>query len=92
MVCCTSIFGTKFLFRGESPRDHVDLLLSITHQSTLTVCDIPGCVANHGNQHTRNKKVQNVKIRTKAELTGVTNPHIHIVNNNADDKQVIYCM
>jgi len=51
LVLCLSI---KFLLRGESPRDHVDMLLSFDHQPTLTVCDIPSFVARHGNKRKRN--------------------------------------
>lgn len=44
------VYGIKFLLRGESPRDHIDLLLSLKHQPTVTICDIPGFVSRHGNK------------------------------------------
>lgn len=48
------VYGLKFLLRGESPRDHVDMLLSFSHMPTLSVCDIPSFVARHGNNRRPN--------------------------------------
>ncbi|ELT91419.1 hypothetical protein CAPTEDRAFT_195355, partial [Capitella teleta] len=49
VACCPHgiTYGMKFLLRGESPRDHLDLLFSFKHIPTLTICDIPGFVARH---------------------------------------------
>ena len=51
-ACCPHgvVYAVKFLLRGESPRDHVDILLSFYAQPTLWICDIPGFVASHGNK------------------------------------------
>lgn len=43
------VYAAKNLLRAESPRDHVDLLLSLRYMPTITICDIPGFVARHGN-------------------------------------------
>ena len=43
----------KFLLRGESPRDHVDITLAFKHQPTLLICDIPNFVARHGNRRVK---------------------------------------
>lgn len=44
------MYAIKFLLRGESPRDHVDILRSFMHQPTISISDIPGFIARHGNK------------------------------------------
>ena len=52
MACCPHgvVYGIKFLLRGESPRDHVDILLSLKFQPTVVISDIPSFIARHGNK------------------------------------------
>lgn len=44
------VYGLKFCLRAESPRDHVDLLLSMAHQPPVVINDMPHIVARHGNR------------------------------------------
>ncbi|XP_071943752.1 uncharacterized protein [Antedon mediterranea] len=46
------VYGVKFLLRAESPRDHVDLLMSLAKQPAIVVCDMPQMVSRHGNRRT----------------------------------------
>ena len=50
LACCPHgiTYGLKYLLRGETPRDHVDMILSLAHQPTVHLCDIPWLVAKHG--------------------------------------------
>jgi len=48
------VYGFKVLLRGESVRDHVDLLLSLKHLPNLVVNDMPGMTAKHGNHRQAN--------------------------------------
>lgn len=43
------MYALKFLLRAESPRDYVDILLSLQHQPTVTLVDMAHMVAAHGN-------------------------------------------
>ena len=43
------VYAVKSLLRGESVRDHVDILLSFRHMPNLTINDMPGMTARHGN-------------------------------------------
>ena len=46
----------KFLlYWAESPRDHVDALLSFKYQPTISINDMPHMVARHGNLCTYDK-------------------------------------
>ena len=42
--------GAQFVLRAESPRDYVDLLLSMKHQPNVIITDMPQMVAAHGNK------------------------------------------
>jgi len=48
------IYGFKVLLRGESVRDHVDLLLSLKHMPNIVINDMPGMTAKHGNHRQTN--------------------------------------
>jgi len=43
------VYCLKVLLRGESVRDHVDILLSMKHIPTLVINDMSGMTAKHGN-------------------------------------------
>ena len=43
------VYALKFLLRRESPRDYVDILLSMKYQPNITVVDVANIVAKHGN-------------------------------------------
>ncbi len=43
------VYAMKCLVRPESVRDHVDVLLSFKHLPNLTINDMPGMTARHGN-------------------------------------------
>ena len=48
-VCPHNVtYGVKFLLRGESPRDYVDMLRSMQHIPTVNIIDCAGMVATHG--------------------------------------------
>ena len=44
------VYALKFLIRSESPRDYVDILLSMKHQPNITIVDVANLVAAHGNR------------------------------------------
>ena len=44
----------KWLLRGQSPRDYIDLLLSLKHAPNVTLCDFPHMVASHVNKRKAN--------------------------------------
>ena len=44
------VYALKFVLRAESPRDYVDLLLSMKHQPNVTVIDMANMLAAHGNR------------------------------------------
>ncbi|XP_071950565.1 uncharacterized protein [Antedon mediterranea] len=46
------VYGVKFLLLAESPRDYVDLIMSLAKQPPIIVCDIPQMVSRHGNRRT----------------------------------------
>jgi len=48
------IYGLKVLLRGESVRDHIDLLLSLRYIPNVVINDIPGMTAKHGNHRNPN--------------------------------------
>ncbi|XP_077862074.1 uncharacterized protein LOC144343260, partial [Saccoglossus kowalevskii] len=43
------VYALKFLIRAESPRDHVDLLMSFHKQPSVLIVDMAHMVARHGN-------------------------------------------
>ncbi|XP_074660589.1 uncharacterized protein LOC141913049 [Tubulanus polymorphus] len=49
--CCPHgvSYAIKNNFRGESPRDYVDLLRGMKHQPTISICDVAHLVANFAN-------------------------------------------
>ena len=53
--CCIHgiVYVLKFVLRAESPRDYVDLLLSMTFQSNVTIIDMANMVAAHGSKRQR---------------------------------------
>lgn len=48
------IYALKFVLRPESPRDYVDLILSMAHQPNIIVSDMANMVVAHGNKRERN--------------------------------------
>lgn len=44
------VYALKFVLRSESPRDFVDLLLSMKHQPTVVILDMAHMVVAHGNK------------------------------------------
>ena len=44
------VYALKFLIRSESPRDYVDILLSMKHQPNVTIVDVANLVTAHGNR------------------------------------------
>ncbi|XP_070557881.1 uncharacterized protein [Ptychodera flava] len=44
------VYGFKPLLKVESPRDFVDLLLSLKHQPSVVISDIADLIAKHGNK------------------------------------------
>ena len=53
--CCNHgiVYVLKFVLRAESPRDYVDLLLSMKFQPNVTIIDMANMVAAHGNKRQR---------------------------------------
>ena len=48
MVCNHGVvYALKFVLRAESPRDYVDLLLSMKHQPNVTVSDMANILVAH---------------------------------------------
>ena len=45
------IYAVKFLLRGESPRDYLDVLRSLKHKPNVFINDMAHIVAKHGNIH-----------------------------------------
>ena len=43
------IYALKVLLRGESVRDHIDVLMSLKYLPNLVINDMPGMTAKHGN-------------------------------------------
>ena len=58
-ICMCSYHVTYYikclLYWAESPRDHVDALLSFKYQPTISINDMPYMVARHGNLCTYDK-------------------------------------
>jgi len=48
------IYALKFVLRAESPRDYVDLILSMEHQPNIIISDMANMVVAHGNKRERN--------------------------------------
>jgi len=48
------VYVLKFVLRAESPRDYVNLLLSMKVQPNVTIIDMANMVASHGNKRQRN--------------------------------------
>ena len=48
------VYGLKFVLRAESPRDYVDILLSMKHQPTICIIDMAHMVVAHGNKRRQN--------------------------------------
>ena len=48
------IYALKFVLRTESPRDYVDLILSMAHQPNIIVSDMANMVVAHGSKRQRN--------------------------------------
>ena len=48
------VYALKFVLRAESPRDYVDLLLSMKHQPTICIIDMAHMVVAHGNRRKKN--------------------------------------
>ncbi len=48
------VYALKFVLRSESPRDYVDLLLSMKFQPNITIVDVANLVAAHGNKRKEN--------------------------------------
>ena len=44
------IYTLKFVLRAESPRDYVDLLLSMAHQPNIIINDMANMLVAHGNK------------------------------------------
>lgn len=45
------VYCLKFVLRGESPRDYADLLRSLKFPPSISICDIPECLASHVNNN-----------------------------------------
>ena len=43
------VYAIKFVLHAESPRDHVDVLLSVRHQPIIVISDMANIVVAHGN-------------------------------------------
>ena len=43
------VYAVKFVLHAESPRDYVDIILSMKHQPNIVVVDMANLVAAHGN-------------------------------------------
>ena len=48
------VYALKFVLRSESPRDYVDILMSMKHQPNITILDVANMVAAHGNNRKEN--------------------------------------
>ena len=48
------VYGLKFVLRAESPRDYIDILLSMKHQPTICIIDMAHMVVAHGNKRKQN--------------------------------------
>ena len=48
------VYALKFVLRAESPRDYVDLLLSMKHQPTICIIDVAHMVVAHGSRRKKN--------------------------------------
>ena len=44
------VYGLKFCLRAESPRDHIDVIMSMASQPPIVINDMPHVVARHGNR------------------------------------------
>ena len=44
------VYALKFVLRAESPRDYVDILLSMQRQPNVVIVDMANMVAAHGNK------------------------------------------
>ena len=44
------VYALKFVLRAESPRDYVDILLSMQHQPNIVIVDMANMVSAHGNK------------------------------------------
>ena len=44
------IYTLKFVLRAESPRDYVDLILSMAHQPNIIISDMANMLVAHGNK------------------------------------------
>ena len=44
------IYALKFVLRAESPRDYIDLILSMAHQPNIIVSDMANMLVAHGNK------------------------------------------
>ena len=51
------IYALKFVLRAESPRDYIDLILSMAHQPNIVVSDMANMLVAHGQK--RNKHMFN---------------------------------
>ena len=51
------IYALKFVLRAESPRDYIDLILSMAHQPNIVVSDMGNMLVAHGQK--RNKDMFN---------------------------------
>ena len=43
----------KFVLRAESPRDYIDLILSMAHQPNIVVSDMANMLVAHGQKRNR---------------------------------------
>ena len=47
------IYALKFVLRAESPRDYIDLILSMAHQPNIVVSDMANMLVAHGQKRNR---------------------------------------
>ena len=47
------IYALKFVLRAESPRDYIDLILSMAHQPNIVVSDMVNMLVAHGQKRNR---------------------------------------
>ena len=47
------IYALKFVLRTESPRDYIDLILSMAHQPNIVVSDMANMLVAHGQKRNR---------------------------------------
>ena len=90
------IYALKFVLRAESPRDYIDLILSMAHQPNIVVSDMANMLVAHGQKRNRDMfnpdngmVVAPIKENVQEALEGrleVSLPRLNDNHRNGDDK------